>query len=188
MGPIHIYLFRNFEGSSKIKVYTRPCVPSHPRTAKERHRENPTRNPIPLSGKYTRRTRLFTKAALQDLSFFRIWKTIEAQWDSSLKTMPVFATANTHRHFFASCEGAGTNNSFFERGHENFVRIDKEELPTAAFMLMNVTVIEELRFFGVAAGEVFALAQVKPVKLVVSCSALRVFLDGKLGLAGCHYR
>ena len=90
--------------------------------------------------------------------------------------------------FFTSCEGAGTNNSFFERGHENFVRIDKEELPTAAFMLMNVTVIEELRFFGVAAGVVFALAQVKPVKLVVSCSALRVFLDGKVGLAGRHYR
>ena len=55
-------------------------------------------------------------------------------------------------------------------------------------MLMNVTVIEELRFFGVAAGEVFALAQVKVVKSVVSCSALRVFLDGKLGLAGRHYR
>ena len=43
------------------------------------------------------------------------------------------------------------NNSFRELGHEHVVRLDEEELPTAAFMLMKVTVVEELRFFGVVA-------------------------------------
>ena len=56
-----------------------------------------------------------------------------------------------YRHFLTSCEGAGTNSSLRERRHEHIVRFDEEELPTAAFMFMNVTVLEELRVFGVVA-------------------------------------
>ena len=38
-----------------------------------------------------------------------------------------------------------------ERRHEHVVRLDEEELPTAAFIFMKVTVLEELRVFGVVA-------------------------------------
>ena len=55
------------------------------------------------------------------------------------------------RHFLTRCEGAGTNNSLRERRHEHVVRLDEEELPTAAFIFMKVTVLEELRVFGVVA-------------------------------------
>ena len=35
-----------------------------------------------------------------------------------------------------------------ERRHEHVVRLDEEELPTAAFIFMKVTVLEELRVIG----------------------------------------
>ena len=38
-----------------------------------------------------------------------------------------------------------------ERRHEHVVRLDEEELPTAAFIFMKVTVLEELRVIGVVA-------------------------------------
>ena len=53
--------------------------------------------------------------------------------------------------FFTRCEGAGTNNSLRERRHEHVVRLDEEELPTAAFIFMKVTILEELRVFGIVA-------------------------------------
>ena len=43
------------------------------------------------------------------------------------------------------------NNSLRERRHEHVVRLDEEELPTAASIFMKVTIIEELRVFGVVA-------------------------------------
>ena len=38
-----------------------------------------------------------------------------------------------------------------ERRHEHVVRLDEEELPTAAFIFMKVTILEELRVFGIVA-------------------------------------
>ena len=61
-----------------------------------------------------------------------------------------FTTANTDI-FSPGAETAGTNGSLRERRHEHVVRLDEEELPTAAFIFMKVTVLEELRVFGVVA-------------------------------------
>ena len=59
----------------------------------------------------------------------------------------VVTTANTD--IFSP--GAGTNNSLRERRHEHVVRLDEEELPTAAFIFMKVAILEELRVFGIVA-------------------------------------
>ena len=78
---------------------------------------------------------------------------MEAQWGPFFRMLllgccpGVVTTANTD--IFSP--GAGTNSSLRERRHEHVVRLDEEELPTAAFIFMKVTIIEELRVFGVVA-------------------------------------
>ena len=76
---------------------------------------------------------------------------MEAQWDPFFRMLPRCCYYCKYRHFLTRCEGAGTNNSLRERRHEHVVRLDEEELPTAAFIFMKVTVLEELRVFGVVA-------------------------------------
>ena len=75
---------------------------------------------------------------------------MEAQWGPFYRMLPVVYYCK-YRHFLTRCEGAGTNNSLRERRHEHVVRLDEEELPTAAFIFMKVTVLEELRVIGVVA-------------------------------------
>ena len=78
---------------------------------------------------------------------------MEAQWGPFFRMLllgccpGVVTTANTD--IFSP--GAGTNNSLRERRHEHLVRLDEEELPTAAFIFMKVTILEELRVFGIVA-------------------------------------
>ena len=69
---------------------------------------------------------------------------MEAQWDPFFFMFPRCCYFCKYRHFLTRCEGAGTNNSLRERRHEHVVRLDEEELPTAAFIFMKVTVLEEL--------------------------------------------
>ena len=76
---------------------------------------------------------------------------MKAQWDPFFRMLPRCCYYCNYRHFLTRCEGAGTNNSLRERRHEHVVRLDEEELPTAAFIFMKVTVLEELRVFGVVA-------------------------------------
>ena len=76
---------------------------------------------------------------------------MKAQWDPFFRMLPRCCYYCKYRHFLTRCEGAGTNNSLRERRHEHVVRLDEEELPTAAFIFMKVTVLEELRVFGVVA-------------------------------------
>ena len=76
---------------------------------------------------------------------------MEAQWDPFFRMLPRCCYYCKYRHFLTRCEGAGTNNSLRERRHEHVVRLDEEELPTAAFIFMKVTVLEELRVIGVVA-------------------------------------
>ena len=72
---------------------------------------------------------------------------MEAQWDPFFGMLPrccYYCNYNlNYRHFLTRCEGAGTSNSLLERRHEHVVRLDEEELPTAAFIFMKVTVLEE---------------------------------------------
>ena len=74
---------------------------------------------------------------------------MEAQWHLFFRMLP--RCCCNYRHYLTRCEGAGTNSSLRERRHGHVVRLDEEELPTAAFVFMNVTVLEELRDFGVVA-------------------------------------
>ena len=76
---------------------------------------------------------------------------MKAQWDPFFRMLSRCCCYCNYRNFLTRCEGAGTNNSLRERRHEHVVRLDEEELPTAAFIFMKVTVLEELRVFGVVA-------------------------------------
>ena len=95
---------------------------------------------------------------------------MEAQWDPFFWMLPRCCYYCNYRHFLTRCEGAGTNNSLRERRHEHVVRLDEEELPTAAFIFMKVTVLEELRVFGVVAVLVLRKAAGSPQNLHGKCA------------------
>ena len=103
---------------------------------------------------------------------------MEAQWDHFFGMLPQYCCYCKYRHFLTRCEGAGTNNSLRERRHEHVVRLDEEELPTAAFIFMKVTVLEELRVIGVVAvaplvehADAWTLGPLPSKQTIVPCSS-----------------